>query len=101
MFLSRPPIPPRSFDDTPFTFVDTLTGLQSLLEQLKQSEEIAIDLEHHSYRSYYGFVCLMQISNRQQDWVVDCLVPDIRANLEIFNEVFTDPNIVKVLSLDA
>lgn len=97
MFLSRPPIPPKSFDDTPFTFVESLNGLHSLLDQLKQSEEIAIDLEYHSYRSYYGFVCLMQVSNRQQDWVVDCLMPEIRANLEILNEVFTDPNIVKVL----
>ncbi|KAG8818541.1 exosome nuclease subunit [Serendipita sp. 401] len=63
---------------------------------LRASEELAIDLEHHSYRSYYGFVCLMQISNRSRDWIIDCLVPDIRSNMELLNEVFTDPGIIKV-----
>jgi hypothetical protein len=67
-----------------------------MLEKLRQSEEIAVDLEYHSYRSYYGFVCLMQISNREEDWVVDCLVPEVRASLEDLNEVFTNPNIIKV-----
>jgi len=92
---SRVPIPPKSFEDTPFTYVDTKDGLFSLLDKLRQSEEIAIDLEYHSYRSYYGFVCLMQISTRHEDFVVDCLVPDIRENLEELNEVFTDPTKIK------
>ncbi|KIM28466.1 hypothetical protein M408DRAFT_308391 [Serendipita vermifera MAFF 305830] len=97
VYTSRPPIAPKSFEDTPFTFVDTKAGLDSLLDKLRQSEEIAIDLEHHSYRSYYGFVCLMQISTRSEDFVVDCLVPEIRAGLEALNEVFTDPTKLKVL----
>jgi exosome complex exonuclease RRP6 len=92
---SRVPIPPKSFEITPFTCIDTKEGLFSLLDKLGQSEEIAIDLEHHSYRSYYGFVCLMQISTRHEDFVVDCLVPEIRENLEGLNEVFTDPTKIK------
>jgi exosome complex exonuclease RRP6 len=96
VLTSRPPIPVKSFEDTPFTFINTVEGLSSLLEKLRQSEEIAIDLEHHSYRSYYGFVCLMQISTRLEDFVVDTLVPEVRAKLEDFNEVFTDPKILKV-----
>ncbi|KAG8815666.1 exosome nuclease subunit [Serendipita sp. 399] len=88
LFASRPPIPPKSFEETPFGFIDTLDGLENLLKDLRNSEEIAIDLEHHSYRSYHGFVCLMQISNRSQDWIVDCLIPEIRSNLELLNEVF-------------
>jgi exosome complex exonuclease RRP6 len=86
----------KSFEDTPFTFINTVEGLSSLLEKLRQSEEIAIDLEHHSYRSYYGFVCLMQISTRLEDFVVDTLVPEVRAKMEELNEVFTDPKIIKV-----
>ena len=96
LFLSRPPIPPKSFESTNFTYVDTVAELDLMLEKLRQSEAIAIDLEYHSYRSYYGFVCLMQISNREEDWVVDCLVPEVRASLEDLNEVFTNPNIIKV-----
>lgn len=95
MFNSRPPVAPKSFEDTPFTFINTKDGLFSLLDKLRQSEEIAIDLEHHSYRSYYGFVCLMQISTRNEDFVVDCLIPEVRGSLEALNEVFTDPAKVK------
>lgn len=96
LFLSRPPIPPKSFESTTFTYVNTVDGLGLMLEKLRQSEEVAIDLEYHSYRSYYGFVCLMQISNREEDWVVDCLMPEVRASLEDLNEIFTNPNIIKV-----
>lgn len=65
-----------------------------MLGQLKQAEEIAVDLEHHSYRSYSGFLCLMQISDRHRDWIVDLLA--VRDDIQAINEVFTDPKIVKV-----
>jgi exosome complex exonuclease RRP6 len=68
-----------------------------MLRELRQASEIAVDLEHHDYRSYYGFVCLMQISTRTQDWIVDTL--ELREELIALNEVFTDPKIVKVLIL--
>jgi len=68
-----------------------------MLKQLKKAKEIAVDLEHHDYRSYHGFVCLMQVSTREQDWIVDTL--ELREELVTLNEVFTDPNIVKVVPL--
>jgi hypothetical protein len=37
----------------------------------------------------------MQISTRDQDWIVDTLKP-WRHKLEVLNEVFADPSIVKV-----
>ena len=67
-----------------------------MLEELKQAREIAVDLEHHDQRSYIGIVSLMQISTRDRDWIVDTLKP-WRRKLSCLNEVFTDPNIVKVL----
>ncbi len=67
-----------------------------MLDDLRRSDAIAIDLEHHSHRSYRGFVCLMQISTREKDWVIDTLVPEVREELSILNEVFTDPKVVKV-----
>jgi exosome complex exonuclease RRP6 len=68
-----------------------------MLDDLKRASEIAVDLEHHDYRSYHGFVCLMQISTRKQDWIVDTL--ELREELIALNEVFTNPNIVKVLPI--
>lgn len=66
-----------------------------MLEELKKAKEIAIDLEHHDFRTYTGLVSLMQVSTREQDWIVDTLQP-WRHKLEILNEAFADPSIVKV-----
>lgn len=65
-----------------------------MLSKLRNATEIAVDLEHHSYRSYAGFLCLMQISDRHEDWIIDLLA--IKDEMEALNEVFTDPAIVKV-----
>lgn len=39
----------------------------------------------------------MQISTREEDFIVDTLA--LREELEVLNEVFTDPSIVKVSTL--
>jgi exosome complex exonuclease RRP6 len=69
-----------------------------MLEELKNAKEIAVDLEHHDFRTYTGLVCLMQISTRERDWIVDTLQP-WRHKLEVLNEVFADPAIIKVRCL--
>lgn len=96
MFEILPPIPPVPLDESPLTFVDTPEGLKEMIEVLKEAKEIAVDLEHHSNRSYFGFTCLMQISTRERDWVVDTL--KLRGELREgkLGGVMTDPNIVKV-----
>jgi len=75
--------------------VDTLEGVAEMLAELKTAKEIAIDLEHHDYRTYIGLVSLMQISTHNKDWIVDTLKP-WRRRLECLNEVFADPSIIKV-----
>lgn len=82
------------FDETEAIYVDDVDSLREMLEDLKEAKEIAVDLEHHDSRSYIGFVCLMQISTREKDWIVDTL--KLRSELQILNEVFADPNIIKV-----
>ncbi|KAJ5574047.1 uncharacterized protein N7459_008474 [Penicillium hispanicum] len=90
------PIDYLPFESTTATFVDTLDGVKEMLAELKTAKEIAIDLEHHDVHSYQGLVSLMQISTRDKDWVVDTLKP-WREELQILNEVFADPKILKVL----
>lgn len=75
--------------------MDTFEGVLEMLEQLKQVNEIAVDLEHHDFRTYTGLVSLMQISTRDQDWIVDTLKP-WRHKLQVLNQVFADPSIIKV-----
>ena len=94
MFRYAEPISPKTFEETPFTWIDTPNKLSDMLDKLREAQEIAIDLEHHSYRTFSGFVCLMQISTRNNDYVVDTLA--LREELEELNEVFTNPKIVKV-----
>ncbi|KAJ3823275.1 ribonuclease H-like domain-containing protein [Lentinula raphanica] len=95
MFQPAEPIAPTPFGSTTFKWVANVKELQNMLDGLRGATEIALDLEHHSYRSYWGFLCLMQVSTRKQDWIVDLL--ELREELEVLNEVFTDPNIIKIL----
>lgn len=94
LFEFADPIAPLSFENTPFIWINTPDQLPPLLEKLLKAQEIAIDLEYHSLRSYYGFVCLMQISTREEDFIIDTLA--LREELEVLNEVFTHPSIIKV-----
>ncbi|KAK3718724.1 exosome nuclease subunit [Vermiconidia calcicola] len=96
VYTEATPIPYHPFDATTATFVDTKESLDEMLQHLKQAKEIAIDLEHHDQRTYIGIVSLMQISTRDRDWIVDTLKP-WRRKLQILNEVFADPGIIKVL----
>ncbi|KAG8434784.1 hypothetical protein GDO86_012942 [Hymenochirus boettgeri] len=84
-----------SMQDVPYTFVANLQDLVALNEKLLKCTEFAVDLEHHSYRSFLGLTCLMQISTRTEDFIIDTL--ELRNELYILNESFTDPSIVKVL----
>lgn len=94
MFNHCTPIAPVSLEESNATWVDTPKGFEAMLAKLRNATEIAVDLEHHSYRSYAGFLCLMQISDRHEDWIIDLLA--IRDEVEALNEVFTDPAIIKV-----
>ncbi|XP_071945756.1 exosome complex component 10-like [Antedon mediterranea] len=81
-------------EDTPLTLVDTVEGLEELNNVLNGLSEFAVDLEAHMYRSYLGFVCLMQLSTGNHDYLVDTLA--LRSDMHILNQSFTDPTIVKV-----
>ena len=95
VYTKADPIPFPPFASTRAVFVDTPEGVNAMLQELRQAKEIAIDLEHHDAHSYVGLVCLMQISTRDKDWIVDTLKP-WREDLQVLNDVFADPKIVKV-----
>jgi exosome complex exonuclease RRP6 len=95
VFEKAEPIKYKPMEELAATYIDTFEGVLDMLEHLKEAEEIAVDLEHHDFRTYTGLVCLMQISTRERDFIVDTLQP-WRHKLEVLNEVFTDPGVVKV-----
>ncbi|KAG5491735.1 hypothetical protein JIQ42_01643 [Leishmania sp. Namibia] len=93
--LPRAEVPPVPLDACPLTFVDTPAALQAMVEKLLLSSEVAVDLEHHDFYSYQGFTCLMQISTREEDFIVDCL--QLRSSMGALAPVFLNPEILKVL----
>ncbi|KAM3872398.1 spermidine synthase [Diretmus argenteus] len=94
--LLSKPIPQmyKPVAETTCTYIDTLEDLVALNDKLCRLCEFAVDLEHHSYRSFLGITCLMQISTREEDFIIDTL--ELRSEMYILNEAFTDPAIVKV-----
>lgn len=79
-------------------WIDQPEQLDDLLVELNKCKVIAIDLEHHDYRTYHGLTSLMQITTEtKKDYLIDPLSPKLRPHLTILNEVFTNPQIVKVL----
>jgi len=88
-------IPVKSLESTPFQFIDTVETLTSLASTLNSTTEFAVDLEHHSIRSYLGITSLMQISTRDSDYIIDVI--SLRRHMHILQEPFANPLIVKVL----
>mmetsp|Transcript_8341 Transcript_8341/g.12143 ORF Transcript_8341/g.12143 Transcript_8341/m.12143 type:complete len:920 (+) Transcript_8341:32-2791(+) len=88
------------------TFIDTEEALCNFARELEvhNIREVAIDLEAHSYRSFLGFVCLMQISVRwppsaslfKNDVIIDTLA--LRPHLgPLLLPIFANPSICKIM----
>lgn len=59
-FISPDPSPafPPPLEATPYTYVDTEALIDELVTHLDTVVELAIDVEHHSYRTYQGeYLC--------------------------------------------
>ena len=84
-------------ETVPCTWVDTPEALDAMRRALEDDavHDIAVDLEHHHFRSFQGFLCLMQISTRGEDFLVDTIA--LRNELHVLQGVFTNPQVVKVL----
>ena len=80
--------------ECPLRLVDDDDTLEELASILDAEAEFAVDLEHHDYHSYQGITCLMQISTRQEDFIIDVL--RLRSKLHRLNSSFLNPKILKV-----
>lgn len=56
---------------------------------------LQVDLEHNQYRSFQGLTCLMQISTRTEDFVIDTLKLRVHIGPHL-RELFKDPTKRKV-----
>ena len=81
--------------DKKCTFVNTPELFKKFLKKIEGHTELAIDLEHHNIRTYLGITCLMQLSTRKHDFIIDTIA--LRNEMHQLLPIFTDPKIVKVL----
>ncbi|MDX2160253.1 MAG: HRDC domain-containing protein [bacterium] len=77
----------------PALIVSTPEALRQLAETLKREPLIAIDTESNSLYAYRERVCLIQISTRDQDFIVD---PFPIKDMSPLAPVFASPSIEKV-----
>lgn len=86
---------PAAIEETELRYIDNLAELESIATVLHSENEIAVDLEAHNYRSFQGFCCLMQISTRTLDIIIDVI--ELRSDIgRLLGPVFANPKIVKV-----
>ena len=100
--------------------VKSAEDMKELVAELITEDFVAIDIEHHSQHSFRGFCCLLQISSKDHDWIVDLmpvsgdLVPpetdesttqnqkehyaflEFRKSITLLNKITANPDIVKV-----
>ena len=61
----------KTLEETDLVFVDTQEKLKHLIIECNNFPEIGVDLEAHSYRSFQGITCLIQISTKEKDYIID------------------------------
>jgi ribonuclease D len=82
------------FDLTPLIHVRDADALADAVAKLSEAPVIGIDTESDSFYSYQEKVCLIQLSDLEQDYVIDPLkVKD----LSTLAPLMADPNVVKIL----
>ncbi|KVI09493.1 3'-5' exonuclease domain-containing protein [Cynara cardunculus var. scolymus] len=89
-------VKPPPVESTSFKHVQEVKDLKELAAKLRDANEFAVDLEHNQYRSFQGLTCLMQISTRTEDFIVDTLKLRIHIG-PYLREVFKDPTKRKVM----
>ncbi|PHJ21994.1 exosome component [Cystoisospora suis] len=96
LFTPCKPKEPKDICDTPLIRITTKEELQDLVDELGNGSHpiIAFDLEHHSFFSYRGFTCLIQMSTREKDYLIDPF--PLFEHLHLLNEITANPRILKI-----
>jgi len=86
------PIIPDTFE---VQWISSTSEWDNLLKHLSNLRVIYLDLEGHSFRSYRGITCLIQIYDGTTVYFLDCL--KLYHHMYLFNTITTKPDIIKVV----
>ncbi|KAL3944517.1 MAG: hypothetical protein SGBAC_001385, partial [Bacillariaceae sp.] len=80
------------------TLIDTSKALKDLAKRIETEgiREIALDLEAHSYRSFDGMICLIQMTFNKENFLIDPF-PLWKHISEALGPILANPKVVKVL----
>ncbi len=77
----------------PAAYIDSDEALRALIPQFAEEPFLAIDTESNSLYAYREQVCLLQMTTRRGDYIIDPLV----VNVEALGSLMADPRIEKIL----
>eukprot|EP00636_Phaeomonas_parva_P000153 CAMPEP_0118868108 /NCGR_PEP_ID=MMETSP1163-20130328/11569_1 /TAXON_ID=124430 /ORGANISM="Phaeomonas parva, Strain CCMP2877" /LENGTH=1011 /DNA_ID=CAMNT_0006802679 /DNA_START=153 /DNA_END=3188 /DNA_ORIENTATION=- len=92
---------PAPLDLGAVAMVNTPAALEAMVGEVLaragdgRAAEIAVGLQHHAYRSFRGLLCIMQISSRERNYIVDMLA--LKDQLGPLGGLFMNENVVKVV----
>lgn len=79
--------------DRPTSIITDATALADAISHWRTQPALAVDTESNSFYVYRERTCLVQVSTREADWIIDPLAVDLAP----FGEVLVDAGIQKVL----
>lgn len=81
-------------DDT-LEYIADPAALARVAISLETAPLIAVDLEGHSFHSYHGMTCLLQLSTTTNDYIIDTI--SLRESIgPTLGNIFSNPGIIKV-----
>ncbi|UKK01285.2 hypothetical protein MACK_002098 [Theileria orientalis] len=86
---------PIEVEKPEYIMVLTKDELQNMIDKIKKGTILSIDVEHHSKNTYRGFVCLIQLSTPDENFIVDPF--NMFTHMNNLNRVTTDPRILKIM----
>ncbi|XP_955073.1 3'-5' exonuclease, putative [Theileria annulata] len=78
-----------------YKLIDNESDFNAMLDKLKNSRILSMDVEHHDTETYRGFICLLQLSTPQENYIIDPF--KIFGKMNKLNRLTTDPKILKIM----
>ncbi|EAN31122.2 3'-5' exonuclease family protein [Theileria parva strain Muguga] len=82
-------------DKIRYKIIDNEADFNSMLDKLKNIRVLSLDVEHHDTETYRGFICLVQLSTPEENYIIDPF--KIFGKMNKLNRLTTDPKILKIM----